>query len=146
MPGRRRSDAEPLGSVYRLRQEPVAIGDALLRAQRCVGLVRVGRLFGNARPVLRRGPANGIDHLEAARPAARHDDHARPVAGADEHVMRPGRAVDEVPGLALWDEALLGRLHFGFGHRRIVHETPPLTLGRPFSEFGLAWWTHQRTA
>src|SRR5207302_1063927 len=203
-PGRRRSDAEPLGSVYRLRQEPVAIGDALLEAKRRVGLVGIRRLLRDTRPVLRRSVANGIDHLEATRPAARHDDDARPLAGADEHVMRPGWAVDEVPGLqapllpfdhehalagddeevllaalavvhavplprhehvdaeaelgpllatfevrvlstcvavdprglagvedepalALRDEALLGRLHLGFGHRRIVHETTPST-------------------
>ena len=40
-----------------------------------------------------------IDHLEAARSAAGHDDDTRPVTGADEDVVRPGRAVDEIPCL-----------------------------------------------
>src|SRR5581483_6807357 len=37
--------------------------------------------------------------------------------------------VEDEPALALRDEALLGRLHLGFGHRRIVHETPPSMHG-----------------
>ena len=41
-----------------------------------------------------------VDDLEAARTAADHDNHARPVTGADEDVLRPRRAVDEVPGLS----------------------------------------------
>jgi hypothetical protein len=49
--------------------------------------------------VLRRHLVHRIDRLEATRSAARHDDDARPLTGADEDVVRPGRAVDEVPCL-----------------------------------------------
>ena len=49
--------------------------------------------------MLRGDLVHRIDDLEAANPAADHDDHTGPVAGADEGVLRPGRAVDEVPGL-----------------------------------------------
>ena len=49
--------------------------------------------------MLRGDLVHRIDDLEAARPAACHDDHARPVAGADEGVLGPRRRVDEVPGL-----------------------------------------------
>src|SRR5204863_8146722 len=56
-------------------------------------------LLEHACVIRRRHLVHRIDHLEAARSAAGHDDDARPLARPDENVMRPGRAVDEVPGL-----------------------------------------------
>ncbi len=66
--------------------------------------------------MLRGHLVDGIDDLEAVSSVADHDDRAGPVTCADERVLRPRRAVDEVPLLqapllALDHEHALARDH-----------------------------------
>src|SRR6476660_6456139 len=79
------------------RQPALTVRRPLLRSEAGVSLSRFRRLREHARAVLRRHLVHRIDHLEAARSAAGHDDDARPLTSSDEDVVCPRRAVDEVP-------------------------------------------------
>jgi hypothetical protein len=70
----------------------------LVRRKPGVGLLAGGRLLLHAGAVLQRNVGDGIDDVP---PGARTDreDHAWSLARADEDMVRPPRAVDEVPGL-----------------------------------------------
>src|SRR5215211_3529004 len=85
--------------TYSSRQPPLAVRRSLFRPPAGASRVRLRCLLEHARVVLRGHLVHRIDDLEAGRSAADHDDRARPVTGADERVLRPRRAVDEVPGL-----------------------------------------------
>src|SRR5215217_6234085 len=64
-----------------------------------VGLARVARLLGRRRAVLLRQLGHGVVQRLLRPAGADHEDRAGPVARADADVARPGREVDEVPGL-----------------------------------------------
>ena len=82
----RRSVAEPAG----------AVGHVAVLGERRVGLAR-GRCLGlHSGCVTQRELGARVDDV-SARPRADGQDRARPVPGADEHMLRPCRAVDEVP-------------------------------------------------
>src|ERR687895_1880743 len=80
------------------RQPVVTVLRVNFRAEARVRLVRLGRLLIDPRSVSLCELGAGIDHV-APGTAADGKDRARPVARADEHMLRPRRAVDEVPGL-----------------------------------------------
>src|SRR4051812_9917734 len=67
------------------------------RLEADVRLVRVGGLLRRARAVLRGELRDRVHDLPLLGPPTDHEDHARRVADADEDVLRPGRAVEEVP-------------------------------------------------
>src|SRR4051794_7518063 len=62
-----------------------------------VGLLRHRRRLLDARAVFERQLVPRVDDRVLSRPRAGHEDRARPLAGSDERVLRPGRAVHEVP-------------------------------------------------
>src|SRR6478672_3847447 len=67
--------------------------------ERGVCLTRFGRFGLDACAVLQRNLVAHVDRVAWVGSSARHEDHARTLAGSDEDVLRPGRAVDEVPRL-----------------------------------------------
>src|SRR5687768_12459712 len=78
-------------------QPVVAVLRVDVRTEARVRLVRVGRLLLDPRSVPLGELGARIDHV-APRPAPDGEEQARPLTRADEHVLRPRRAVDEVPG------------------------------------------------
>src|SRR5262245_17632054 len=81
------------------REPALTVRRPLLRSEAGVGVGRFRCLLERARAVFSRHLVHRVDRLETARSAAGHDDDARPLTGADEDVVRPRRAVDEVPCL-----------------------------------------------
>jgi adenosine deaminase len=70
----------------------------LVRLKPGVGLLAGGRLLLDAGAVLQGNVGDGIDDVPSG-PRTNRENRARSLARADEDMVRPPRAVDEVPGL-----------------------------------------------
>src|SRR5581483_7460519 len=98
-PGCLNSASRPSGRPWLLA--PGQAGEVRLPGlplrERRVGLCRGHRLGLDAGSALERELRARIDDLQLAAPRAGHEDHAPPVPGTDERVLRPRRAVHEIP-------------------------------------------------
>src|SRR5579871_2820268 len=83
--------------LYPGKIRPVGRLSAARRLPFGVRLVGARHFALDTRAVARRDLRDGIAHRPLSRAGAAHEDRARPVAGADKDVLRPGRAVEEVP-------------------------------------------------
>src|SRR3954449_8651855 len=72
--------------------------DRTIVRKACVGLLRIIRLLVDAGAVAARDLVHGIADATAGTARAHGQHDARRVTGADEDVLRPRRAVHEVPG------------------------------------------------
>src|SRR5262245_26829579 len=123
----------PARSALGLGQPALLVQRAFPALEAPVRLGRVGRLHLHRGAVLLGDLRSGVDETLATAAARAHSQDDRGLAaGADDDVLRPGRAVEEVPGLQLpllalddqqtlagqYEEVLLGILAVIQAHRR----------------------------